>query len=236
MPKFVPDESEAVAVLRVEKQLTHTARQIFSDAAQFLLNEFRDKPEVDAAYSLELLYLISEMRGRANVEALERIALDEKSMAQLAHEVRWALLNVLVDGVPPRRPEFWFHVLEADPLRYGSIAISGLVSLNPRYAIAALSKLPDSHEVGRAVAMKIDLAWDALDPTDRMSFAYDVGKSLIYCQAGIRAPLEEWVNSKNPYVRERRSELLEKALESFLPPGELAPRARTPKLCEHATM
>lgn len=235
LPRLTPDEAPHLGVIRLEKTLEAPTRRSLANASQYLLRQFCSTPINDVAYAEELIPLSAALEPAGTVVILAALADRLAEMRDLPLEARMAVLSTLVDTPPPQPAEFWERLLEQDPAKYGGLALSGILAVDPSRAIQALRMMPNNERSGRAAALKLDLTWDALPPRDRFRFTTSVGEALSSCGAEFSGPVRTWVQSKqeasqrsaaNPSLRAA----LKKALGS-----DGSPRAYTPKLCDHGT-
>jgi hypothetical protein len=196
LPRLTPDESHYLGILRLEKSLKPAARDSLRDACRELARRFCADGKGETAYLEELLSLVSTFKDRETVEGLSALALTFLQWPEMALEVRFAVLATLVDTPPPRKVEFWQEILMQNPEQYASMALSGVLAINPSRAITMLPRLLNSERVGQAAALKLDLAWDTLLPKQRFRFVQEVEAILPNCGSDIAVPLASWILSK----------------------------------------
>ncbi len=164
------------------------------------------------------------------VEQLGALVLKFPELPEIADEVRFAVLAMLADTqTSPRTPEFWFKILNQDKLKYGPLVRSGLLAVNPMTAITILPEFIDSPQIGEAVALKLDLAWDTLPSSQRFYFVDEVKTALAQCGPSFAGPILEWISTKQTLNIETHP-ILKVALERFMG-QDATPRGFNSKLC-----
>jgi hypothetical protein len=232
LPRFTPDESPYLGVLRLEKDLKPPARYSLWGGCLQLVREFCAGGSGEAPYLEELLSLASAFQNPEAVEMLAKLATRFPELPHISVEVRLAVLAALVDTPPPRNMAFWETILARDPAAYAGLALSGVLATNPEQAIAMLPRFPDSERLGQAAALKLDLTWDNLLPKDRFQFVQDIQAILPQCGQHLAAPVRVWVDSKSK--KQTRTVKVNSSLGagiSSILGGESFARTRSSRLC-----
>ena len=233
LPLLTRDEFPHLGILRLEKTLKPATRDSLREGALQLVRRFCADGQGETAYLEELLALVSAFRDPEAVQMLVRLAEHFPDVSQISTEIRLAVLAALVDMSPPQPVEFWVRIFRQDPEQYAGLVLSGMLAIDPACAIELLPKMPDTERAGQAAALKLDLAWDDLPPKQRHRFVQDIQAVLTRCGSRFVGPVRAWANSKIAPRGPEANPGLWAALRKSLGP-EVAPRARTPKLCEAA--
>jgi hypothetical protein len=233
LPRLTPDEAAHLGILRLEKSLKSATRDSLRDGCRHLVREFCSDGRGDVAYIQELLSLAAAFRDPETVQILAELARRFSRLPDIAGQVRVAVLAMLVDTPPPQPPGFWTCLLEENPESYASLALSGVLATSPGQAIAMLTAMPDTERVGQAAALKLDLAWDDLLPSQRFSFVQQVRAILPHCGSRLADAVRAWTDSKHDTPVAPANPGLSAALSKLLGP-ESAPRVRTSRLCSAA--
>jgi len=230
LPKLAPDEYPYLGVLRVDKTSKPAARDSLRRACVQLVREFCEDGGGEVAYVKELLALMAAFQDPEAVELLARLASRFPEVQGIAREVRFAVLAALVDTPPPREMAFWDKVLSQNPEEYAGLALSGVLATNPEHGVAMLRCFPDDERLGEAAAIKLDLAWDDLQPRQRFQFVQDVQAVLPKCGRRFAAPVQAWADSKRAARTAGANASLGAGIAKILGPESHA-RARSPRLC-----
>jgi len=197
LPRLTPDESPSLGILRLDKSLKPAARDSLRDGCRQLVRQFCVDGNGQVAYLEELLYLASAFKDPETVEELAKVAIRFPQLSEIAPEVKVAVLATLVDTPPPRAPDFWVEILKQNPEKYAPLALSGVLAVNPFYAITMLPAPPDNDRIGQAAALKLDLAWDNLLPAQRFQFIHDVRDMLPLCGNRFAVAVNAWAKPKD---------------------------------------
>lgn len=230
LPHLTADEHPHLGILRLEKTLWPTTRRSISDGCLELIRQFSADGLGEAAYLQELLFLTAGFKNPEAVRMLAQLATRFPEMPHVSIEIRLAVLAALVDTPPPQLPSFWDDILRQDPEKYAGLALSGMLATNPAQAIRMLPTMPDTERAGQAAALKLDLTWDDLSLKQRFQLVQDVEAILPRCGSRFASPVEAWTASKREAIPVNSYPGLTAALIIILG-ADLAPRARTPKLC-----
>ena len=234
LPLLTRDEFPHLGILRLEKTLKPATRNSLRDGTLQLVRQFCADGRGENAYLEELLALTAAFKGP---EAVQMLALFAERFPKLPHvsvEIRLAVLAVLVDTPPPQSVEFWDRILKQDPEKYASLALSGVLAINPARAIELLPAMSDTERAGQAAALKLDLTWDDLPPEKRHRFVEGVQAILLArCGSCFAGPVQAWVDSKEWLRGSKTNPGLKVALSEFLGPDS-DPRTRKSKLYETA--
>jgi hypothetical protein len=196
IPLLTPDESPYLAVLRLERHLKPHARDSLRDACRDLIGRFCAQGQGDLAFLQQLLGLASAFRDPETVAMLANLATRFPTLPHLSREIRLAVFATLVDTPPPQPPDFWAEILSQDPQTYAALALSGVLATHPMQAVQMLRAMPDTESMGRAAALKLELASDNLPPDKRFQFVQAVGRVLARCAPRFAGPVEAWVASQ----------------------------------------
>jgi hypothetical protein len=196
LPLLTRDEFPHLGILRLEKTLKPATRDSLRDGALQLVRQFCADGRGEIAYLEELLALTSAFRNPEAVQMLARLAEKFPHLSHVTVEIRLAVLAMLVDTPPPQSVEFWDGILKQDPEKYAGLVLSGVLAVNPARAIELLPAMPDTERAGQAAALKLDLAWDDLQPNQRSRFVWDIQSVLAQCGSRFAGPVRAWVNSK----------------------------------------
>lgn len=236
LPLLTSDEHPHLGLLRLEKTLWPTTRRSISDGCLELIRQFSADGLGDDAYLQELLFLTAGFKNPEAVQILAQLARRFLKMPQISVEIRIAVLAALVDTPPPQSVAFWHEILKQDSEKYAGLALSGVLATNPAQAINMLPAMPDAERAGQAAALKLDLAWDDIDPKQRFQLVREVEAILRRCGSRFARPVAAWTASK------RMATGWPRAITVNSNPGlaaglklilgiDVAPRAHTPKLC-----
>jgi hypothetical protein len=196
LPRLTPDEASHLGILRLEKTMKPAARDSLRDGCRRLVRRFCRDGREDAAYAKQLLLLAAAFKDPETVSVLAELPRRFPQLTDLTIDVRLAVLATLVDTPPPQSPEFWELVLRQSPVDYASMALSGVLATHPTRAVEMLPYMPDRERSGKAAALKLDLAWDDLPPSQRFGFVQNVRGILPNCGACFAAPVRRWTDSK----------------------------------------
>jgi hypothetical protein len=231
LPRFSPDESPYLGILRVDKQAKPAARDSLRDGCLQLIREFCAEGRGEASYVEELLALASAFRIPEAVELLADLARRFADLPGISVEVRLAVLATLVDTPPPRDMAFWETMLAQDPANYAGLALSGVLAINPEQAVAILPRLPDSERMGQAAALKLDLTWDGLPSKGRFQFVEDIRTILPRCGQIFANSVRVWTDSKQKPDATPTNSTLRVGIVQILA-EESSPRTRCSRLCD----
>jgi hypothetical protein len=228
--RLTPDESHYLGVLRLEKLLNSAARDSLRVGCRQLIHEFCVEGHGRTDYLEELLSLALAFKDIETITMLEKLALRFRQLPEIPLEVRLAVLALLVDAHPPRSVGFWIEILGQDPERFAALVLSGVLAISPAYAIPMLPTLPNNERMGKAAALKLDLAWDNLQTRQRFQFIQDIKAKLAQCGDRFAAPVLAWAETKQSIDIMNVNLPLRKALMAYIG-QDSSPRAYTPKLC-----
>lgn len=232
LPRFTPDESPFIAILRLEKTLKPATRDSLRDGCMRLVSDFCKDGRGETWYLDGLLSLAKAFKNPATVHILAQMSQRFPQMPELAGEIRLAVLATLVDTPPPQQPVFWENMLKQDPEKYSGLVLSGLLATNWGRAIEMLPEMPDSDEAGQATALILDLTWDELSLKHRCQFVDGILSILPRCHSRLAGPVKAWAKSKDEPTASSVHRSLRSAIGKVL--GEdSAPRAISPRLCHH---
>jgi hypothetical protein len=232
LPRLLADESYHLGVMSFEKMLAPPTRRSIGNACVDLLRDFCEQGQGEADYLQELLFLASMMEQElAIVPMLARLACRFGEMPDLAMDIRYTILSILVDASPPQPIQFWLDILQQEPIHYAGMALSGVLAVAPMQADELLKRMPDDRASGEYAALNIDLTWDNLPANQRGQFVQVIENALPHCRVWFAGPIRKWVASKNTSMTTPilKNSGLRDALGTALS-NALSSKARSPKL------
>lgn len=192
LPDHRSEESPYLTILRIEPDLSSTARRDLDAACHRLVIELCEAADPEAVCAAELLALTAELGIVKAATPLGAAAATFPDRPNLSHAFKRSVVGALLDLRVPQPPALWSTLLERAPSLAGG-AFAGLLRSSPSDALMALPNLPNRSPLADAVTLTIEQHVADMTREEREFFVPRLRVLLLRCAPNLRATLDLWL-------------------------------------------